>query len=142
MPVSSKKFGGGMHAVDTNLVVRLFVHDDAAQVAAARAALASDAVFIPKSVILEFEWVMRGVYGEAREPIATAIETILKTANVHVEDAFNVARALEWFRNGMDFADALHVASSSHVEAFLSFDAALRRRVSKLRIKPPVVVPS
>lgn len=141
MTVSSKKFGGGMRAVDTNLLVRLFVRDDAAQVAAARTALAGDAVFIPKSVILEFEWVMRGVYEEVRESIATAIETILKTANVHVEDASNVARALEWFRSGMDFADALHVASSSHAEAFLSFDAALRRRGSKLSVKPPVVAP-
>lgn len=35
MPVSSKKFGGGIRAVDTNLLVRLFVRDDDAQVAAA-----------------------------------------------------------------------------------------------------------
>ncbi|MCW5735429.1 MAG: hypothetical protein KIS73_14950 [Enhydrobacter sp.] len=83
-----------MRAVDTNLVVRLFAQDDAEQVKAARQALASDTVFIPKSVILEFEWVMRGVYRQSAAAIASAIETILATGNVEVEDAATLAIAL------------------------------------------------
>ncbi|UYN94640.1 MAG: type II toxin-antitoxin system VapC family toxin [Enhydrobacter sp.] len=130
-----------MRAVDTNLVVRLFAQDDAEQVKAARQALASDTVFIPKSVILEFEWVMRGVYRQSAAAIASAIETILATGNVEVEDAATVARAVGWFRRGMDLADAVHLASSGHADWFVTFDAAMRRRATALKAKPEVIAP-
>jgi predicted nucleic-acid-binding protein len=130
-----------MHAVDTNLIVRLFARDNAEQVEAARQALARDTVFVPKSVILEFEWVMRGVYGESRAAIASAIETILDTANVEVEDAAAIVRAGDWFRDGLDLADAVHLASSGHADWFVTFDAAMRRRAQALATKPEVIAP-
>jgi predicted nucleic-acid-binding protein len=130
-----------MHAVDTNLVVRLFAQDDAEQARAARQVLGRDTVFIPKSVILEFEWVMRGVYKESRAAIASAVETILGTANVEVEDATAVARAVDWFRQGLDLADAIHLASSGHVDGFVTFDAAMRRRSQALNTRPAVIAP-
>lgn len=130
-----------MRAVDTNLIVRLFAQDDAEQVGAARRALAADTVFVPKSVLVEFEWVMRGVYEASRASIALAIETILDTANVEVEDAAAVARAVDWFRHGMDLADAVHLASSVHADCFVTFDRTLRRRATKLQAKPVVIEP-
>ncbi len=130
-----------MRAVDTNLVVRLFVQDDVAQVKAARQALAADTVFVPKSVIVEFEWVMRGAYRESRAAIASAIDMILATANVEVEDAAAVTRAIAWFRQGMDLADAVHLASSGHADWFVTFDAAMRRRAQGLATKPAVIAP-
>ena len=130
-----------MRAVDTNVLVRLFARDDARQLAAARQALATDSIFVPKTVVVEFEWVLRGVYREPRATIATAIETILATANVEVEDATAVARAADWFRRGMDFADALHLASSGHVDSFLTFDAAMRRQAENMGARPPVALP-
>ncbi|MBS0527686.1 MAG: type II toxin-antitoxin system VapC family toxin [Proteobacteria bacterium] len=130
-----------MRAVDTNLVVLLFVQDEAEQVKAARQALTTDTIFIPKSVIVEFEWVMRGAYRESRAAIASAIEAILATANVEVEDAAAVTRAVDWFRRGMDFADALHLSSSSHVDCFVTFDTAMRRRARALAVKPEVIAP-
>lgn len=130
-----------MRAVDTNLVVRLFARDDAKQVDAARRALAADTVFLPKSVIVEFEWVMRGVYEASRASIASALQTILDTANVEVEDAAAVARAVDWFRQGMDLADAVHLASSAHADSFVTFDRTLRRRATKLQARPVVIEP-
>jgi predicted nucleic-acid-binding protein len=130
-----------MRAVDTNLIVRLFIQDDAEQVRAARQALAADSVFVPKSVVVEFEWVMRGVYGQSRAAIAAAIETILVTANVEVEDAAAVTRAVDWFRQGLDLADAVHLASSGHADWFVTFDAAMRRRSKILATKPAVISP-
>lgn len=130
-----------MRAVDTNLVVRLFAQDDAKQVAAARRALAADTVFLPKSVIVEFEWVMRGVYEASRASIASALQTILDTANVEVEDAAAVGRAVDWFRHGMDLADAIHLASSGHADSFVTFDKTLRRRATKLQARPVVIEP-
>jgi predicted nucleic-acid-binding protein len=130
-----------MRAVDTNLIVRLFARDDADQVEAARRALAADTVFVPKGVVLEVEWVMRGVYGQSRAAIASAIETILRTANVEVEDAAAVTRAIDWFRQGLDLADALHLASSSHANWFVTLDSTMRRRATALATKPAVIAP-
>lgn len=130
-----------MRAVDTNVLVRLFAQDNAEQVELARQAVAADTVFIPKSVILEFEWVMRSLYGQSRAALASAIEMILETANVEVEDAAAVAGAVTWLHQGLDFADALHLASSGHVDQFVTFDSALRRRATALAAKPTVVAP-
>jgi predicted nucleic-acid-binding protein len=130
-----------MRAVDTNLIVRLFSEDDSKQADAAEKVLATDSVFLPKTVMLEFEWVMRSVYRKPIAAIAAALERMLETANVQVEDQAAVARAVAWFRQGMDFADALHLASSSHAVDFVTFDSALRRRAAELRAHPPIVSP-
>jgi hypothetical protein len=49
-----------MRAVDTNVIVRLFARDDAAQVAAARQALAADTIFVPKTVVVIVDSIQRG----------------------------------------------------------------------------------
>ncbi len=130
-----------MRAVDTNLIVRIFAEDDSEQADMAEGVLAADSVFLPKTVMLEFEWVMRSVYRKPTATIAAAIERMLETANVQVEDHPAVMRAVAWFRQGMDFADALHLASSGHADAFVTFDGDLRRRAARLSVKPPVVAP-
>lgn len=130
-----------MHAVDTNVLVRIFVPDDAGQGVAAQQAMAAGSIFVPKTVVIELEWVLRSGYGQPRATIVAAIEMILVTANVEVEDAAVVERALDWFRRGMDLADAIHLASSGHVDAFVSFDVGMRRRATDLNLAPPVVAP-
>jgi predicted nucleic-acid-binding protein len=130
-----------MRAVDTNLIVRVFAEDDSKQADIAEGVLAADSVFLPKTVMLEFEWVMRSVYRKPVAAIAAAIERMLETANVQVEDQAAVARAVVWFRQGMDFADALHLASSGHADGFVTFDVDLRRQAGRLDVKPPVVAP-
>ncbi len=130
-----------MRAVDTNVLARLFAQDDAAQLSAARQAMEADSVFVPKTVMIELEWVLRRGYGQSRSTIVAAMEAILMTGNVEIEDAADVARAVDWFGRGMDFADALHLASSNHADDFLTFDAAMRRRASGLGAKPSVVTP-
>ena len=52
-----------MRAVDTNVLVRALVRDDAAQSAKAEEVLARDEVFVPVTVMLELEWVLRSRYG-------------------------------------------------------------------------------
>jgi predicted nucleic-acid-binding protein len=130
-----------MRAVDTNLIVRMFVEDDPEQADIAERILTTDLIFLPKTVILEFEWVMRSVYRVSRAEIAAAVDTMLSTANVQVEDQATIARAVGWFKGGMDLADALHLASSRHAGEFVTFDVALRRRAASLGIETPVVEP-
>ena len=130
-----------MRAVDTNVLVRLIVDDDPAQADAAQRAMASEPVFVPKTVVLELEWVLRSVYELSPTTIATAIEGLLSAADVSVEDATAIRRAVGWFKDGLDLADALHLASSSHADAFVTFDAAMRRRASAIGVRPRVAAP-
>jgi len=69
------------------------------------------------------------------------LERLFGLPGVTVEDAAGVARALEWYGHGLDFADALHLASCGQASAFATFDRALRRRA---RARPeiiPVIAP-
>ena len=141
MPRSRRKSVAGMRAVDTNVLVRLLVDDDAAQADVARQAMALEPVFVPKTVVLELTWVLRSAYGMAPAAIAAGVEGLLSAEGISVEDATAVRRAVAWFREGLDFADALHLASSGHVDSLVTFDVAMRRRASAIGTDPPVVSP-
>jgi predicted nucleic-acid-binding protein len=130
-----------LRAVDTNVVVRLIVNDDPAQAAAAHRAMSAQPVFMPKTVVVELEWVLRSVYQRSPETIAAAIESLLATTDITIEDPAAVGRAVAWFKRGLDFADALHLASSAHADGFLTFDIDLRRRASMVGAKPPTAAP-
>jgi len=52
-----------MRAVDTNVIVRYLTGDDPAQADKARAVIGREPIFVPRTVVLEVEWVLRGVYG-------------------------------------------------------------------------------
>ncbi len=130
-----------MRAVDTNVLVRLLVNDEPAQAEAAQSAMAAEDVFVPKTVVIELEWVLRSAYDRSRAEIAISIEGLLAAAGVLVEDPSAVKQAVAWFRDGLDFADALHLASSGHADAFVTFDAALRRRAGAIGVNPTIVAP-
>ena len=120
-----------MVAVDTNVLIRLVVADHAAQAARAAAVFRSDPVFIAKSVLLEAEWVLRYSYELGADAILRSLEAVLGLENVAVEDPKSVAGALRLFERGLDFADALHIASSAQTERFVTFDARLVKRARR-----------
>ncbi len=123
-----------MIVVDTNVLARIIVNDEPAQAARATAFLrVQDRVFIPKTVVLELEWVLRGAYRLRREVIAGALRRILEFANVEVEDTAAVSSALQWYEQGLDFADSIHLASGRG-GLFATFDGELRRRGRRLRV--------
>ena len=62
-----------MRAVDTNVLVRALVQDDPVQARRALALLSHHQVFVPVTVILELEWVLRSRYGFAPAVIALAL---------------------------------------------------------------------
>ena len=129
-----------MRAVDTNLLTRFFRHDDARQSPAARRVLTDEAVFVPKTVVVEFEWVMRDVYEHSRADIARCLAILANMRNVTLEDEDQVTAALRHYQQGMDCADALHLAASAHCESFATFDDGLARRAMRLKLKPAVTV--
>lgn len=117
-----------MTGVDTNVVVRLLVRDDEAQAQRARRLFAAGAVYVPKTVLLETEWVLRYTYELEREAVADGLDRICRMIGVTVEDGAAVREAIAWHRKGLDFADALHIASSPPGTSFRSFDRELQRR--------------
>ena len=58
-----------------------------------------------------------------------------------VDEAGTVTRALAWYKQGLDFADSLHLASAAPAESFAPFDAGLIRRARRLGSTIPVHEP-
>jgi len=116
-----------MHGVDTNIIVRYLTGDDPAQAARARSVIGQKPVFVPRTALLEAEWVLRGVYELPSEQIIPALRALAGLPGVLIEDAVLVARAMDWAEAGMDFADAMHLTASTGCESFLTFDKRLAR---------------
>jgi predicted nucleic-acid-binding protein len=129
-----------MIALDTNVLVRLVTADDPEQLEIALKVFRSGPLWIPKTVLLETEWVLRYCYELAPDAIFNALRRLLGLRNLQVEDRGAVLRALSLFEAGVDFADALHLASSSDAERFATFDRTLEQRAGKVQHEglPPV----
>jgi len=133
-----------MRALDTSVLARFFVDDaDDAQAAkqrpAAVAAL-SERAFVSVTVVLEFEWVMRGFYQLPAQDIARVLRALAGIGHVTLEDRDAVLAAVDGFDNGLDFADALHVARSARASQFATFDRRLAKRAKGLGLVPPVAL--
>ena len=129
-----------MIAVDTNLLVRVLTGDDPAQARRAVKILESDQILIPKTVILETEWVLRYAYEIETSRIIEGLKKLLGLPNLSVEDPDTVTQAISWFEDGLDFADALHLASSKRADKFVTFDRAFAkkaRKVTALKVVKP-----
>lgn len=117
-----------MIAIDTNVLVRLVTRDDSAKAMRAAALFEENQVFVCKTVLLETEWVLRFSYELDRSVVLKTLKKVVGLPQVVLEDSPAVAEALTLFENGMDFADALHLASSRDAEQFATFDERLKKR--------------
>lgn len=97
-----------MRAVDTNLLVRLVVRDDADQVNAAES-FVSKGAWVSHLVLAETIWVLEAVYDRSPAQIASAIERLLNHTALTLQEADVVAQALEHFRShpSLGFSDCL-----------------------------------
>lgn len=129
-----------MNAVDTNVIIRLLTGDDPEQAEKARAILKRPDVFIPETVLLESEWVLRHAYGFEPAVIHGAFSKLCGLPNVILPNPHRMFTALTWYADGMDFVDALHLASSQACRAFFSFDRKLVRTAEgrgQCKVKEP-----
>ncbi len=131
-----------MIALDTNVLVRLVTGDDAVQAKRVAARLdTSDIFFVPLTVTLELEWVLRGAYRIAPDIVARAMEALMSIRNVRFADEPAITRALVLYRQGLDFADALHLQGAHGCDGLLSFDCKFRNRAQRAKLYPPVMEP-
>jgi len=129
-----------VRALDTNVVVRFLTTDDKRQAEAARAAIGAGDIFVATTVLLETEWVLRSAYGFEPTRIADSFQGLAGLPTITVEEPQRLARAIGWMRQGMDFADALHLAKADDCTMFLSFDknlAILAATCSSMPVEEP-----
>ena len=121
-------------AVDTNVLVRVLVHDDLRQAHAAEKMLASATLIaIGPECLCELVWVLRSVYGLALTDVRQALNTLLSIANIIVDQPA-VEAGFTMMEAGGDFADGVIAYRGSWLggETFVSFD---RRAVHLLSLQ-------
>jgi predicted nucleic-acid-binding protein len=105
-----------MLGLDTNVLVRLLIEDDATQTRRARklvdaAVAGQEAVLVSLPVLLETEWVLRSRYELPREAILGLFRSALEARELAFEDETAVEEALfNWQDSQSGFSDCLIMA--------------------------------
>ena len=140
-----------MLAVDTNVLVRLVVRDDADQVRAAEE-FVSKGAWVSHLVLAETLWVFDSVFEFSREQVVLAVEMLLNHRDLTLQDADVVTAALGHYRkrSAVGFSDCLvleiarqagHIPIATFDREFAKLDDVQRLRGSRLRAVWSVVDP-
>ena len=122
-----------MIAVDTNVLVRLLVKDDAAQTRKVvalfkRLDVASERAYVADVGVCEIVWVLEAGYAFERKQIAGALSQLLAARQLAFAAPDRLSRALVAFEAGRgDLADYVirEDASAADSSAVVTFDKAL-----------------
>ena len=127
-----------MRAVDTNVLVRLVVRDDANQVCTAEEFIASGA-WVSHLVLTEVAWVLDAVYECTAQQIATAIDMLLNHQHLTVQESDIVTAAIENFRKRpvLGFSDCLvlEIARKAGHLPLGTFDRSLAKLDGVMRLQ-------
>ena len=122
-------------SVDTNVLVRLLTQDDPLQAQAvdrliARYTKKGALLFVPVTVVLELEWVLRAKLKQPKAQLISTLSALLMLVELSFESEDAVEQALSDFEEGSaDFGEYLHLALSRKNGAlpFWTFDAKASR---------------
>lgn len=108
-----------MPALDTNVLVRYLVADDRSQFQIAKAfieeAVREEALFVPLSVSVELEWVLRTLYKLDKPTVLRIYNQLLETREIEFHEESSIEISLRLYSdNNTDFADCLHIAIAYH----------------------------
>jgi len=127
-----------MIVLDTNLWLRYLLNDDAAQARRVQQLLeASPQVTLTPTILLELVWVLE-CSDCTRTEILAALRHILGLGNMRLPNEAAFFRAVQWFDQGMDFADALHLALSRAIASFVTFDKDFVNKAKRAEPFPAV----
>jgi predicted nucleic-acid-binding protein len=124
-----------MAALDTNVLGCYLVQGDEKQFASAKKLIAAalrdgETLYVPISVTLELEWVLRSNYGFDRAQVSVTFASLLSASELAFESERAIEIALALFKkNATDFADCIHIASA-HVAGespLWTFDRAVSK---------------
>ncbi|HEX5338667.1 MAG TPA: type II toxin-antitoxin system VapC family toxin [Gallionella sp.] len=129
-----------MISLDTNILARFLLKDDAAQFKQARELLGRAEIFTaPPTVILELVWVLES-YDCTREEVLQGLRALLGLPNFKPKSFEALFHAIKWYEAGMDFGDALHLALSEGDDVFISFDKTFGKIAAQHDTAPAVQV--
>jgi predicted nucleic-acid-binding protein len=117
-------FEGPVKSVDTNILARLILKDDARQEEVAKS-IVKDGVKIPITVLLELGWLLQSKGGFDRARLNNILCELINSGWAYVDDEPAVLTALERHAAGADFADVLHLVAARGTEAFVTFDQGM-----------------
>lgn len=121
-----------MRALDTNVLVRLLLADDATQLAQVKALLSQNERFTcPVTVMIELVWVLEA-HDYTTVQVAQGLNLLLALPNFKPAHLPELQQALTWYGQGMDFADALHLALRGVSPQLLTFDKGFIKLGKKL----------
>lgn len=107
-----------MASLDTNVLVRYLLDDTANEPQSALAkklihvaVQVGDTLYIPITVMLELEWVLRSNFKLHKTQVTATLSSLLACGELSFESesALEVALAL-YIKGGADFADCTHIA--------------------------------
>ena len=130
-----------MIGVDTNVLVRVAVNDNIAQTTAAQAFLAErsadDPAFVSAVVLAELAWVLDRAYGFSNERIEGVFDWVMESANIVVERADLVERALSLAhtaRAGIADCIIAAVATDAGASKIVTFDKPAAKRIPGMEL--------
>lgn len=131
-----------MIGLDTNVLVRYIMQDDAMQSLKAAKLMESLTVdepgFVSLVSVVELGWVLSSCYDLDRGKVARALDLLLRTKTVVVDRADEVMKALRVFRaSSADFADCLieRTAASAGCGKTMTFDAGAAKTAGMTLIR-------
>ena len=124
-------------SVDTNVLVRLVTQDDEQQAQAvdrllSRHAKKGELLFVPITVVLELEWVLRSKLSQGKAEFIQTMAALLTMVEFSFESEDALEQALvDYQEGGADFGKYFHLALSRRKEAlpFWTFDSKASRSV-------------
>lgn len=119
-----------MITLDTNLLIRFATHDHLEQAKKAVDLIEGNPVYVPVTVLLETEWVLRSRYQYQTGDFVALVEFLLAQEQIVLEDNDAISSAINAHGAGMDFADALLCARAK--TPISTFDQKLCKQAKAL----------
>ena len=124
-----------MAAVDTNVLVRFLMQDEPAQLRSAQRLIRNslsvgEQLFVPVTVALELEWVLRSRFELGKPAVLQTFSQLLSTVELRFEAAASIEWALRQYKDATaDFSDCLHAALAGQAgeQPLWTFDKAAAR---------------
>jgi predicted nucleic-acid-binding protein len=89
--------------------------------------------------VLELVWVLE-CSDFSRAEIVSALRHVLGLPNMRLPNETVLYRAVQWFEQGLDFADALHLALSPATATLMTFDKDFANKAKRLDAFPTVAL--
>lgn len=129
-----------MIVLDTNLLLRYLLNDDAAQARRAQRLLQSASqLTVTPTIVLELVWVLE-CSDCSRAEIVSALRHLLGLPNMRLANESALYRAVQWFEQGLDFADALHLGLSPATATLATFDKEFVGKARRVDAFPAAVL--